>query len=254
MNFLCVVCLLIFSLSFTNYVSASEEDKPLTGQHEHTFEAEIVKTVRLGYLLYLPKDYGADARKKYPMILFLHGMGERGDDLDRVKAHGIPKIAEQKKDFPFIAVSPQCPEFSWWTSELEALNALLDEIVDSYAVDTDRIYLTGLSMGGFGAWSLAMKYPDRFAAIAPICGGGDPEKAEVLKDIPVWVFHGAKDETVPLERSEEMVEALKACGGNVKFTVYPDAGHDSWTETYDNPELYKWFLKHPHRKSETDCE
>lgn len=136
MNFPCVVCLLIFSLYFVSYASTSEVDKPATGQHEHTFEAEIIKTVRLGYLLYLPKDYGKEPQKKWPLILFLHGAGERGDNLELVKKHGIPKIVEKKKDFPFIAVSPQCPEFSWWTSELEALNALLDEIVFSYAVDT----------------------------------------------------------------------------------------------------------------------
>lgn len=248
MNFLCAVCLVMFSLYCANSAFASEGDKPSTGQHEHTFEAEIVKTVRLGYLLYLPKDYGTVPQKKLPLILFLHGMGERGNNLERVKVHGIPKIVEQKDDFPFIAVSPQCPGRSFWTMELEALNALLDEIIETYAVDTNRIYLTGLSMGGFGSWSLAIKYPDRFAAIAPVCGGGEPEKVSVLKDIPVWVFHGGKDQTVPLKRSEEMVDALKACGGNVKFTVYPDAGHDSWTETYDNPELYKWFLKHSGKK------
>ena len=99
-------------------------------------------------------------------------------------------------------------------------------------------------MGGFGTWALAAAHPERFAAIAPICGGGDPKQAERLKDLPIWVFHGAKDPTVPLARSEEMVKALKEAGGEPKFTVYPDAGHDSWTETYDNPELYEWFLAH----------
>ncbi len=195
-------------------------------------------------LLFLPKDYGADQQQKWPLILFLHGAGERGDNLERVKVNGIPKIVEQQKDFPFIAVSPQCSQYSWWPVELEALNALLDEIVIKYAVDTKRIYLTGLSMGGFGAWHLATVYPERFAAIAPVCGGGDPEKACILKDIPAWVFHGAKDKTVSLEESKKMVKALEDCGGDVRLTIYPEAGHDSWTETYDNPELYKWFLKH----------
>jgi len=219
------------------------------GQHGYTFEAQIVKRVRLNYLLFLPKDYGAESKRKWPLILFLHGAGERGDDLELVKKHGIPKIVEQRKDFPFIAVSPQCPKFLWWTAEADTLNALLDNLVATYAVDTDHIYLTGLSMGGYGTWHLAMAYPKRFAAIAPICGGGAPEKAHVLKDVPTWVFHGAKDTVVSLEESEKMVKALKACGGNVQFTVYPDAGHDSWTETYDNSELYKWFLKHTRRQS-----
>jgi predicted peptidase len=231
---------------FASNVSAAAGN-PKAGQQEHMFEAQITKTVRLNYLLFLPKGYGEDQQQKWPLILFLHGAGERGDDLELVKIHGIPKIAEQREDFPFIAVSPQCSKFSWWTAELDALNALLDEVMKEYAVDTDRIYLTGLSMGGFGTWLLAMAYPERFAAIAPICGGGDPQKAFILKDVPTWVFHGAQDQTVPLERSEEMVNALKECGGDVRFTVYPEAGHDSWTETYDNPELYEWFLKHKRR-------
>jgi len=221
-------------------------------EYRCTFEREIriVKTVRLRYLLFLPDEYGKDPERKWPLILFLHGAGERGDDLDLLKRHGIPKITEERSDFPFIAVSPQCPRHSWWTAEIESLNALLDHIVESYPVDTSRVYLTGLSMGGFGTWHLAASYPERFAAIAPICGGGDPEWAPRLKDIPVWVFHGAKDEIVPLSESERMVEALKACGGDVRFTVYPEAGHDSWTQTYENPELYEWFLQHS--KSETD--
>jgi len=219
------------------------------GQHGREFEAQIVKTVRLNYLLFLPKDYGADSEEKWPLILFLHGAGERGDDLELVKKHGISKIVEQQRDFPFIAVSPQCPKFSWWTVELEALNALLDELVNTYAVDTNRIYLTGLSMGGYGTWHLATAYPGCFAAIAPICGGGDPEKAPVLKNVPAWVFHGAKDNVVSPEESEKMVKALKAHGGNVRFTVYPEASHDSWTETYDNPELYEWFLQHTRQAS-----
>jgi len=244
LNLLCLVILSIFSLIFINYTYVAEADKIVTGQHGHVFEAEIVKTVKLNYLLYLPKDYSSKPENKFPLILFLHGAGERGDDLELVKKHGIPKIVEKQEDFPFIAVSPQCPKFSWWTSEIEALNALLDEIVEKYAVDKERIYLTGLSMGGYGTWQFAISYPVRFAAIALICGGGNPKEVCALKDIPVLVFHGAKDQVVPIKQSEEMVEALKACGGEVKFTIYPDAGHDSWTETYDNPELYKWFLQH----------
>jgi predicted peptidase len=178
------------------------------------------------------------------MILFLHGRGERGDDVEMIKKHGISKVVEQRKDFPFITVSPQCPEDTMWPLEIEALNALLDEIVARYAVDPDRIYLTGLSMGGYGAWHLATRYPERFAAVAPICGGGDPEKVCVLKDVPVWVFHGAKDPVVPLAASQEMVDALKACGGDVRFTIYPEAEHDSWTKTYEDPALYDWFLQH----------
>jgi predicted peptidase len=120
---------------------------------------------------------------------------------------------------------------------------LLDDIIRTYRVDRDRVYLTGLSMGGFGTWDLAAAHPEKFAAIAPICGGGNPQNAKKLARLPIWVFHGAKDPTVPIERSREMVEALKAAGANVKFTVYPEAQHDSWTETYNNPEFYQWLLE-----------
>jgi len=214
-------------------------------QKECAFEAEIVKTVRLNYLLFLPKGYEGSSRK-WPLILFLHGAGERGDDLALVQKHGIPKIVEQQPDFPFITVSPQCPEDAWWLSETAGLIRLLDNVVAKYAVDTKRIYLTGLSMGGYGTWHLAVEHPDRFAAIAPICGGffGPPKFVCALKEIPVWAFHGAKDPVVPLEESEKLVKALRECDGNVRFTIYPEAGHDSWTEAYDDPELCAWFLGH----------
>ena len=129
---------------------------------------------------------------------------------------------------------------------------MLTELLATLRADPDRVYLTGLSMGGFGTWSLAMAYPDRFAAIAPICGGGDPQLACALKDVPVWAFHGAKDPTVPLEQSEQMVQALEACGGNVRLTVYPEADHDSWPETYANPDLYAWFLSHARSTSRSE--
>ncbi len=244
-----VELVLITTLPIYVLSEASSEDNILVGkQNGLRFETEIVKKVQLNYLLFLPKDYYSEPEKKFPMILFLHGAGERGDNLELLKLHGIPKIVEKNEDFPFIAVSPQCPAESWWTFELEALEALLNDIINKYKVDKDRIYLTGLSMGGFGTWSLAIRNPDTFAAIAPICGGGDPQKVCAIKDVPTWVFHGAKDEIVPLQQSENMVKALKECGGDVQFTIYPEAGHDSWTMTYDNPELYEWFLKHSRSK------
>jgi predicted peptidase len=219
------------------------------GQHSKTFEKEVARTLSCKYLLFLPERYGEE-QKRWPMILFLHGAGERGRDLQQVKKHGPPKIVEKQKDFPFIVVSPQCPEDDWWTEKLEVLINLLDDIAARYDVDTERIYLTGLSMGGHGTWALASRYPTRFAAVAPICGGGKRYMARRLKDLPVWAFHGAKDKVVPLRESEEMVEAIKARGGNAKLTVYPDTGHDSWTESYDNQELYDWLLKH-RRSNET---
>jgi len=202
---------------------------------------EIKKIIQVQYLLYLPDDYGKEDNK-WPLILFLHGVGERGDSLQKIKIHGPPKLIEGGQKFPFIIVSPQCPENEWWSTEV--LDVLLNEICKKYKVDKDRIYVTGLSMGSYGTWDMALEYPNRFAAIAPICGGGNPNRAGVLKKLPIWIFHGAKDEAVPLKKSQEMFDALKKVGGDVKITIYPEASHDSWTETYNNPELYEWFLKH----------
>jgi predicted peptidase len=195
--------------------------------------------VTLDYLLYLPKGYAE--KPSWPLVLFLHGAGERGNDLELVKKHGPPKLIAEGKEFPFIVVSPQCGRDRWW--EPFDLKVLLDEIVEKYKVDQDRVYLTGLSMGGFGTWALAEYQPKRFAALVPICGGGDTMVARRIAHIPAWVFHGAKDTTVPPDRSVKMVEALKKAGADVKFTLYPEANHDSWTESYANPELYRWLLE-----------
>ncbi len=197
----------------------------------------IQMTIR--YLLYLPKEYRKD--KEWPLLLFLHGAGERGEDLEKVKVHGPPKLIEQGKEFPFIVVSPQCPKGRRW--EPTALIALLDEIEKEYPVDRRRVYVTGLSMGGFGAWALASFAPERITAIAPICGGGETYWARRLTKVPVWAFHGGKDRVVPPERSRAMVEAVKRAGGTARLTIYPEAGHDSWTATYDNEELYRWLLQ-----------
>ncbi|MCD6304571.1 MAG: prolyl oligopeptidase family serine peptidase [Planctomycetes bacterium] len=201
------------------------------------------KTVRLRYLLYLPPGYDKAPKKRWPLMLFLHGAGERGSDLRLLLRHGPPKLIERGKDFPFIVVSPQCPRGRWW--DVDALAALLAEAVGNYRVDTGRIYVTGLSMGGFGTWALAARLPKLLAAIVPICGGGDPRWAERIKDIPTWVFHGAKDPIVPVARARQMVDALKRAGAKeVHLTIYPEARHDSWTKTYDDPRLYAWLLKH----------
>ena len=227
--------------SFSSEISSNKYVKPSDSQKKFSFNI----TFQMEYLLFLPESYAQSNNQKFPLIFFLHGAGERGSDLDSVKRHGIPKIVETNPDFPFIAVSPQCPEDSWWTSELHTINGLIEEVVEKYQVDTSRIYLTGLSMGGFGTWSLASMYPERFAAIAPVCGGGEVSQIlRSLAEMPIWTFHGQKDDVIPFSRSEEIVTALKKHGSSIKFTIYPEAGHDSWTKTYDNPELYKWFLKH----------
>jgi predicted peptidase len=208
-------------------------------QTEHKFEKQIILTIPANYLLYLPKDYN-ESEKFFPLVLFLHGSGERGNDLEKVKTHGIPKLIAEGKYFPFICVSPQCPENIYWNTDI--LSALLDEIESKYRIDTNKIYVTGLSIGGHGTWELALKEPNRFAAIAPVCGWADPTDISVISHLPIWVFHGAKDMTIQVRASESLVQELEKCGSDVKFTIYPHANHDAWTETYNNDQLYDWLL------------
>ena len=213
-----------------------------------TFQKDILQHVSLNYLRQLPADYGKETGQKWPMILFLHGAGERGDDIEMIKKHGIPRVAEER-DLPFVTLSPQCPVNHWWTDYLPFLDALIGQTIETLDVDPNRVYLTGMSMGGYGTWHMAVEYPQRFAAIAPICGGGGwmygfPMRVAEIAHLPVWAFHGAKDDTVPLRESQVLVDTLQACDGDVRFTIYPESMHDSWTETYNNPELYDWFLSH----------
>jgi len=220
-------------------------------QTQKSVKIDQAQKLEVNFLLYLPKDYNNKKDAKWPVILFLHGAGERGDDLNRVKVHGPPKLVEKGRSLPFIIVSPQCPKGKVW--DVAVLTALLDHVCDTYRVDKARQYLTGLSMGGYGTWGLGIKECDRFAAIAPICGGGNfieiynasGVKGAALRTLGVWAFHGGKDNVVPLAESEKMIVNLKKFGHpNPKLTVYPEARHDSWTRSYDYPELYKWFLKH----------
>ncbi len=197
--------------------------------------------ITVNYLLYLPQDYVKDTSKLWPVLIFLHGSGEAGNDLQKVKAHGPPKLIEQGKQFPFIVVSPQAPGNEGW--EPQVIIRLIKGIQSKYKVDREKIYLTGLSMGGFGTWNIASKFPSVFAAIAPVCGGGDTTEVMKLKHVPVWCFHGAKDNVVDPEQSYRMVRALKKYNPDVKLTIYPDANHDSWSQTYDNDSLYTWMLQ-----------
>lgn len=217
------------------------QDTPVAGQTSEAFTGTARQPVALKYLLALPDGYDAsDAR--WPLVLFLHGSGERGDSLARVAVHGPPRHAREGQRFPFVLVSPQAAEGAWW--DARALGALLDGIEARYRIDPDRVYVTGLSMGGFGVWDLLETFPGRFAAAAPVCGGGTPGRICAARATPVWAFHGALDTVVPLQRTHEMTARLASCGGNVRFTVYPEAGHDSWTETYATPDLYAWLLSH----------
>lgn len=202
----------------------------------------IKKATAYPYLIYLPRDYDANRREGFPVLLFLHGAGERGNDLSLVRKNGTPGFVESMEDFPFILVSPQCPAGEVWDSE--RLMAVLDEVVATYSTDTNRIYCTGLSMGGYGTFALAAAYPWRFAAIAPVCGGGFPLTAQKLKNIPVWAFHGDQDPVVPPSESKKMVDAINFFGGQAKLTLYPGVGHNAWEPAYSDPELYHWLLQH----------
>ncbi|MWV47373.1 prolyl oligopeptidase family serine peptidase [Paenibacillus sp. HJL G12] len=213
-------------------------------QQAYRLEKEITKKVSMDYLLHLPEGYDRDGDQTWPVILFLHGSGERGSNVELVKAHGVPHIVDQDPAFPFIVISPQCPDHSDWNAEKEAVMAALDEVMHTYQADPTRVYLTGLSMGGYGTWQLAAEHPGRFAAAVPVCGGGNPSRADTLKETPIWAFHGAKDDVVPLSESEVMTQAVQAVGGDVKLTIYPEADHNSWTETYDNQKVYDWLLEH----------
>jgi predicted peptidase len=238
---ICAVAL----LNFNTLIWADESNI----QSTHSFEGVVSKKVGYRYLQFLPDSYDRDQSKEWPLILFLHGAGERGDDLQKVKVHGPPKIVESRPDFPFVVVSPQCPKGVVW--DADALLAMLDEVIHRLRIDEKRVYVTGLSMGGYGTWNLIGKAPGRFAAAAPICGGGNtrdfllPESKEALQTLPIWVFHGGKDGVVKPDESERLVELFQErVKGDIQLTIYPEAGHDSWTETYNNPKLYEWFLSH----------
>jgi predicted peptidase len=213
---------------------------PLGTQTAHGARRTVARTLDVRYLCFLPAGY--DSSRRWPLLLFLHGSGERGADVSLVARHGPPKIVAERPDLPFIVVSPQADaERSWSTW---ALHAVLEDVAERYEVDADRVYLTGMSMGGFGAWDLAMEFPDRFAALAPVCAHGNPSGVCALRHVPVWAFHGARDDVVSLAGAQQLVDRLRACGGDVRFTVYPETGHDAWTETYANPALYEWLLGH----------
>jgi predicted peptidase len=246
--------LTIFLLIMSAAVPAAAND------HRNRFEARTYgdRGFTLPYRLLKPKDY--DPNTKYPVVVFLHGAGERGDDNFSQLVHGMNEFAsdEMMAKYPAFVVVPQCPEDrKWvevdWTLEahtlpqspsvtLEAMLRLIDVLQQEFAIDARRIYITGLSMGGYGVWDALARKPELFATAAPICGGGDPAVAPRFKDVPLWAFHGDQDEAVKPKRSREMIEALKAAGGNPKYTEYRGVGHDSWTQTYANPELYDWLF------------
>lgn len=215
-------------------------------QKAYTFVDEQGGGLRLRYLLHLPPGYWTEPGRRWPLVLFLHGRGERGADVNLVRKYGIAKVVDDEPSADYIAISPQCPLTHEWPALVDTLGRLLHQATTHLPVDPDRVYLTGLSMGARGGWLLAVAQPERFATFVMICGRIPTpdflQQVVVLKDKPIWVFHGAKDPVVPVENSERIVAALQAAGGHPRLTIYPDADHDAWTATYSNAELYTWLF------------
>jgi len=218
----------------------------MSDKKQGVFETVVNIPIKLNYALYTPNIY-RKTESELPLVLYLHGVGERGTDLKKLELNGIPELISKGKDFPFLTLAPQCPDFGWWSRSeyVEALASLTKEIISSHRVDKKKVYVTGLSMGGYGTLALAKKYPQLFSAIIPICGGMDDHKdIERLGDMPIWLFHGDKDNTHPVERSTAIYDLLKPNNKKIKLTIYEGVGHNSWDETYANDEVYEWLLSH----------
>ncbi len=214
--------------------------------------------VSLHYRLMKPIDYKPG--QKYPLVIVLHGAGERGDDNLAQLIHGAREFSKEdrRRENPAYVLFPQCPKEQKWvdvdwklegshipeqpSESLKLVKALADEMINTAGIDENRVYITGLSMGGYGTWDAIARYENFFAAAAPICGGGDPTTVHRFTKLPIWCFHGAKDGVVKPQRSQEMIEALKKLGADPKYTEYPNAQHDSWSETYSNPSFYEWMF------------
>jgi len=210
-------------------------------QRAHTFETELVTPVRLPYLLHLPE--GVEARRDWPLILFLHGSGERGDDVDRLRSQGLPRRLAEGLELPAVVLSPQCPDGQVWAQQYPAVMALLDAVAARVGVDPDRVLLTGLSLGGAGVVHLAATHPERFAALAPICGPWTfYYVTPAMARLPLWAFHGEDDPVVSVEDSRRLVAAVEALGGHARLTTYPGVAHDAWTQAYASAELFDWLL------------
>jgi predicted peptidase len=229
------------------------------GKYEFTGTAKL----RMPYRLLAPKPLSAGA--KYPLVLFFHGSGERGDDNQKQLQHAVRRFVAPDflKEYPCFVVAPQCPtqlnnQQTLWTGERERMRLMklapeaaiplrtalemLIAIEKNLPIDSDRIYVTGISMGGFAAWEALIRHPQKFAAAIPVCGGGDVGQADRIKDIPVWAFHGAEDPTVPVECSRSMIKMMQKAGGHPRYTEYPGVGHNSWDRAFAEPELLSWLF------------
>jgi predicted peptidase len=250
----------IATLIWTWFLSVVASAFTSAADNRDRFEARTFADgdYKLNYRLLKPKT--VNGSQEYPLVLFLHGAGERGEDNEKQLVHGMNDFASDEvmaKHSAFI-LAPQCPTGEQWgginrlaksptppdqlAPALAAALKAVDALRKEFPIDDHRIYITGLSMGGYGTWDALAKRPELFAAAAPICGGGKPEAVSKFKDVPIWAFHGADDKTVPVEQSREMIEALKAAGAKPKYTEYPGVGHNSWAQTYADPAFYEWLF------------
>lgn len=213
-------------------------------QTDYQFSARLELAVAARYLLYLPD--GHAERDDWPLIVFLHGSGERGDDVALVREQGLPRLLDEGLSLPAVVLSPQCPAGQLWTRQLPAVRALIERTVENHGVDSRRIVATGLSLGGAGSYELVASYPELFAGVAPICGPWT--RLFVTREsarLPTWVFHGDADTAVPIDESLRLVDAIRREGGEPRLTIYPGVGHNSWDPAYEDPELQSWLV-HPH--------
>ncbi len=255
---LCLVLPMQETVRKTNEATKAQEK---TMAWKSLLEKEVWKPETNGGLPYrMMRPENLEPGKKYPLVIFLHGAGERGNDNEVQLVHGVKDFANPgaRKKYPCFLVAPQCPVNKQWvqvpwsspshdmppkpSQPASLLVGLLDSLQKTLPIDADRVYITGLSMGGYGSWDLLARQPERFAAAVPVCGGGDEKKAERMKNVPIWAFHGGQDGAVPVSRSRNMVNAVNQAGGWAKYTEYPEVGHDSWNACYADPEMMAWLF------------
>jgi len=206
--------------------------------------SQVKERVNYDYLLYLPSEYSTQA-KEYPLVIYLHGGSQKGTDLNKLKTYGLPYLVDKGTDFDFIIASPQCPDNKYWSTD-NWFDSLYLDLKSKYRIDTSKVYLTGISMGGYGVFITAMDFPDKFAALIPLCGGcNDSDTTRIcnLSNIPIWAFHGTDDDKIPFRETERIVDALEECDGKIKFTPIENEGHNIQYMYENNPDIYDWMLK-----------
>ncbi|MEN4011855.1 MAG: prolyl oligopeptidase family serine peptidase [Bellilinea sp.] len=211
------------------------------------FQTIVAHPRLLEYWLFLPEQPLDGGGNKLPLLLFLHGASERGNDISQVLNSGLPYLLRHGLEVPFGVLAPQCPPETWWSDHLDVLDVLLKDVIDHLPVDASRVLASGSSMGGYGVWHLGVTFPQRFAGLSPVNGGGAyfygfPERAQALRDVPIWAFHGENDPIVPLREAQVLADVLNAADGNIKLTIFPERGHDIWQDVYQMPEWMDWVM------------